>query len=121
MAKKRRFSTFSLSFLDIMSCGFGAVALIFLIIKHDVDNQTESLHPQLQAEVSLLEEEILDGEANLVRAKNTVSDVDQRIAEALFAGLDHHARVVGVKAACLGVDDVVFQHRAPEARAGKGG
>ena len=105
MAKKRRFSTFSLSFLDIMSCGFGAVALIFLIIKHDVDNQTESLHPQLQAEVSLLEEEILDGEANLVRAKNTVSDVDQRIAEA--QGL---ARIINedlntVQAAIKNTDD----------------
>ncbi|BFM08093.1 hypothetical protein [Halioxenophilus aromaticivorans] len=105
MARKRRFSTFSLSFLDIMSCGFGAVALIFLIIKHDVDNQTESLHPELQAEVSLLEEEILDGEANLVRAKNTVSEVDQRIAEA--QGL---ARIINedlntVQAAIKNTDD----------------
>lgn len=82
MAKKRGFNTFSLSFLDIMSCGFGAVALIFLIIKHDVDTKAENLYPDLQAEVSLLEEEIRDGEDNLVRAKNTVSEVDQRLAEA---------------------------------------
>ncbi len=105
MARKRRFSTFSLSFLDIMSCGFGAVALIFLIIKHDVDTRTESLHPELQAEVSLLEEEILDGEANLVRARNTVSEVDQRIAEA--QGL---ARIINedlntVQAAIKNTDD----------------
>ncbi len=80
--RSRRFSTFSLSFLDIMSCGFGAVALIFLIIKHDVDSQTENLYPNLQAEVSLLEEEIKTGEERLVQAKNTLSDVDQRLAEA---------------------------------------
>jgi hypothetical protein len=82
MAKKRRFTTFSLSFLDIMSCGFGAVALIFLIIKHDVDTRTENQHPDLQAEVMLLEEEVLVGEENLVLARNTISDVDQRLAQA---------------------------------------
>ena len=35
--EKRRVSTFSLSFLDIMACGFGAVTLLFLILKHDAD------------------------------------------------------------------------------------
>ena len=32
--KKRRDVAFSLSFLDIMACGFGAVTLLFLIIRH---------------------------------------------------------------------------------------
>lgn len=82
MARKRGFNTFSLSFLDIMSCGFGAVALIFLIIKHDVDTKAEQMNPELQAEVSLLQEEIKIGEENLVAAKNTLSKVDQRLAEA---------------------------------------
>lgn len=81
MARSRRFTTFSLSFLDIMSCGFGAVALIFLIIKHDVDTQTENQSPQQNAEVNLLEEEIREGEENLVRARNTISDIDQRLAQ----------------------------------------
>ncbi|GLS27668.1 vWA domain-containing protein [Marinibactrum halimedae] len=82
MARKRRFSTFSLSFLDIMSCGFGAVALIFLIIKHDVDNRVDEQNLDLQAEVNLLEEEVLDGKEKLVDIKNTVSDIDQRLREA---------------------------------------
>jgi len=30
MIKNRRFSAFSLSFLDIMACGFGAVTLLVL-------------------------------------------------------------------------------------------
>ncbi len=82
MARKRRFTTFSLSFLDIMSCGFGAVALIFLIIKHDVDNQTIVQNEELQAEVNLLHEDIRDGEEGLVRARNTLSALDQRLADA---------------------------------------
>ena len=31
MIKNRRISAFSLSFLDIMACGFGAVTLLFLM------------------------------------------------------------------------------------------
>ena len=82
MKRKRRFSTFSLSFLDIMSCGFGAVALIFLIIKHDVDSQNEIENSDLVAEVNLLDEDIRDGEEGLVRARNTLSALDQRLADA---------------------------------------
>ena len=82
MARKRRFSTFSLSFLDIMSCGFGAVALIFLIIKHDVDNQIESENQHLLAEVNLLAEEVRFGEEQLVRTRNTLSAIDDQLAQA---------------------------------------
>lgn len=82
MARKRAFSTFSLSFLDIMSCGLGAVALIFLIIKHDVDHTSREKNQELLSEVSLLEEDIRDGEEGLVRARNTLSSLDQRLAEA---------------------------------------
>ena len=38
--KKRAFTTFNLSFLDIMSCGFGAVVLVFLIIDHSMEVQS---------------------------------------------------------------------------------
>lgn len=82
MARKRGFSTFSLSFLDIMSCGFGAVALVFLIIKHDVDNNTKAESQDVQAEVNLLEEDVLEGEEGKVRARNTLSALDQRLADA---------------------------------------
>ena len=56
-SRNRSFNPFNLSFLDIMSCGLGAVILIFLILKHgdslesdqeklisfDIDNAKESL------------------------------------------------------------------------------
>jgi len=83
MARKRRFTTFSLSFLDIMSCGFGAAALVFLIIKHEVNTRVEDVNQDLLAEVSLLDEDIREGEVQLVRAKNTVSELDQELATAL--------------------------------------
>lgn len=81
MASKRKFSTFSLSFLDIMSCGFGAVILVFLIIKHDINVQVEVQQTDLQAEVNLLEEEVLQGEEHLVKIKNSLSLVSQELVE----------------------------------------
>ena len=35
MAKKQRNISLSLSFLDIMACGFGAVTLLFLVLRHN--------------------------------------------------------------------------------------
>lgn len=81
MAMKRKFSTFNLSFLDIMSCGFGAIILVFLIIKHDVNTQIETQNLQLVAEVNLLDREVLDGEQQLVEIKNTISLLDLKLVE----------------------------------------
>jgi hypothetical protein len=79
---RRKLSAFSLSFLDIMSCGFGAVVLLFLIIKHNVDANITQPVPtdDIASEIMLLEEEIADGRENLVRIRNTISDVDDQLA-----------------------------------------
>ncbi len=82
MRNKRLLTPFSLSFLDIMSCGFGSVVLLFLIIKHNVD--THTIIPvdtrDQTAEVMLLEEEILEGKQNLAKARNTISEIDEQLA-----------------------------------------
>ena len=78
---KRPFSTFTLAFLDIMSCGLGAVALLFLILKHDIENQPQP-DEIMQAEINMLEEEIIDGTADMVRVRNTINEVDDVLAEA---------------------------------------
>lgn len=84
MARKkiRATSTFSLSFLDIMSCGLGAAVLIFLLLKHVIDSPEPNLDPQNLSEISLLEEEILMGEKNLVRIRNTISDISNETVTA---------------------------------------
>lgn len=88
--RKRGFTTFNLSFLDIMSCGFGAVVLVFLIIDHSIDVQSEERNADLLAEVSLLDEDVREGRAGLVRLRNTIDEVDLRIVEA--QGLDTRIR-----------------------------
>ena len=84
MNKKRRgaFNPMSLAFLDVMSCGFGAVVLIFLILDHQVSVQNEVGDPNLQAEARLLEEEILEGKDNLVRIRNTRDEVSLEVVDA---------------------------------------
>jgi hypothetical protein len=80
--KKREFTTFSMSFLDVMSCGFGAVILVFLVIDHSIKTEADELNRDLLSEVSMLEEDVRDGEAGLVRLRNILSEVDERTVEA---------------------------------------
>jgi len=79
MAKKREFTVFSLSFLDIMSCGFGAVILIFIIIQHSTETTPQANNIVLMAEIKKLEIEILDGTKKLVELKTTAKDTDDEI------------------------------------------
>ena len=82
--KRRSVVTFSLSFLDIMSCGFGAVVLLFLIIKHNAEAKipVTTVTPELSAEVNLLEREVLEGTRGLAETKNTIAEIDQQIVTA---------------------------------------
>jgi hypothetical protein len=79
MARKRREVAFySMSFLDVMSCGFGAVVLLFLIIKHNTEMVRPGTEPS--SEVELIEQEIRQGGEQLVAIRNTISDFDDRLA-----------------------------------------
>lgn len=80
--RKRQATTFNLSFLDIMSCGFGAVILVFLIIDHSIEVQIESVNAEVLSEVDLLEEDIREGETGLVRLRNALDSIDLDIVEA---------------------------------------
>ena len=72
MARRRRSTeVFSMSFLDCMSCGFGAVILFFMIINSHVNATTENDNSELMAETNRLEIEVLEGRKNLALARNT--------------------------------------------------
>ena len=79
MARKRRpTEIFSMSFLDCMSCGFGAVILFFMIINAQVRQTTEQDPTSLMSETKKLEVEILDGRKNLVLARNTIEQLEDQ-------------------------------------------
>lgn len=78
---KRSFDPISLSFLDVISCGFGAVVLVFLILDHS-SSASGNITDPTSAEINLLEEDIRQGEEGLVRIRNTISEVDLQIVQA---------------------------------------
>jgi hypothetical protein len=79
MARKRETNVFSLSFLDIMSCGFGAVILIYIIINHATVTTSQELNAQLMAEVKKFEIEVKEETANLIILRNTAKDQEDEI------------------------------------------
>lgn len=79
MARRRREAQiFSMSFLDCMSCGFGAVILFFMIINAQVRETTEDDPDQLMAETRKLEIEILEGRKDMVLARNTIEELETK-------------------------------------------
>lgn len=79
MAKRREANVFSLSFLDIMSCGFGAVILIFIVINHASETTTQNVSVELMAEIQKIEELIEDEQAHLIMLRNTVEETNDDI------------------------------------------
>ena len=79
MRSKRRLSVFSLSFLDVMSCGFGAVVLIFLIINHETEEKARVLNKDLLAEIRLLDYQVRNGEEDLFELKERLQATRQRL------------------------------------------
>ena len=87
MARRdRRFNVFSLAFLDVMSCGFGAVILIFLIINHATEKEAKIVNKDLLSEIRLLDYQVHNGERDLFELKerleavlNRISDSDQKL------------------------------------------
>ena len=79
MARKRDNNVFSLSFLDVMSCGFGAVILIYIVINHSTEVTSQDLNKELMADVSKMERVVDDGRERMVELRNTLTETDQKI------------------------------------------
>jgi hypothetical protein len=77
---RREFSAFSLSFLDIMSCGFGAVVLLFLIIKHQTEIADAPPEFDLSVEVDTLREQIAAATTTLAELRSSARLQEDRIA-----------------------------------------
>ena len=81
MVKKRRNIAFSLSFLDIMACGFGAVTLLFLILRHNA-TEVELPDPRLASEVDLLQQDIRQAEEEKVELLNSLEAIQLELVKA---------------------------------------
>jgi hypothetical protein len=83
---RRKTEVFSLSFLDVIACGFGAVVLFYTILSAQAGVQRQQRNDDLQAEVDRLEEQALEGYKNLVVLRNSLESTNEAVpAEGLAA------------------------------------
>ena len=69
--RRREIDIFNLSFLDVISCGFGAIVLLLVIVKISEPRVIERLTVDLSGQVKKLEEELL-----VIRGETTVLNRD---------------------------------------------
>ena len=81
--KRRPFSVFTLSFLDVMCCGFGAVVLLFMILKHEAIVREEVAAVDLSVEVDALQAQIAQARDAASNARAQALTIDEQIEQLL--------------------------------------
>jgi len=101
---RRRAEAWSLSFLDVMACGLGAVVLLYTILSAQAGLARIEEHEDLAAEASRLEQQVLEGYKHLAELRNALASTDDEKVRA--EGL---ARQVIEKIAATEVELAKFQ------------
>jgi hypothetical protein len=78
--KRRSINVFSLSFLDIITCGLGAIILLFVLVNAKSAAQRDSITSDFRAEADRMQQEVLDGKKNLIQARNSMEQTDADLA-----------------------------------------
>jgi von Willebrand factor type A domain len=79
---RRKTEVFGLSFLDCICCGFGATILIYMVLNSGAKARADKELGPLKAETDRLEQQVLEGQANLVELRNTFEQIRQQTATA---------------------------------------
>jgi len=79
---KRQLPAFSLSFLDIMFCGFGAVVLLVLMVNSNMVRHREETGRDLSQEVKRLEMEVQSGRQLLAELRNSLEETSSSVVSA---------------------------------------
>jgi VWA domain-containing protein len=82
MKRRRSVEVFSLSFLDCICCGFGAVILFYTIISAQSGIDRNRSTENMRSQVEQLEEQVLEGTRNLVILRNTLEKTKTETASA---------------------------------------
>jgi len=85
--KRKSANVFSLAFLDVMFCGFGAVILFFMIINANTYERREKINYQVTGQVTMLDVEVKESEKLLVELKNSIQTVTDELV--MTQGLAH--------------------------------
>jgi hypothetical protein len=78
MARRRETNVFSLSLLDCITCGFGALILFHMIVAARAGESFTDVTDALRSEVTKREEEVLEGHENLVEVRNSLREIERQ-------------------------------------------
>ncbi len=73
--KRKKLNVFSLSFIDCICCGLGAIILLFVLVNAKGAIRRNAVTSDLRAEVDKLKEQVLAGKKNLVRTRNALLEI----------------------------------------------
>jgi len=79
--KRKNINVFSLSFLDIITCGLGAIILLFVLVNAKSVARRDKVTSDLRGEVNRIANEVLDGKKNLIQLRNIVEQTRQELAD----------------------------------------
>ena len=79
MARRRSVNVFSLSFLDAMTCGLGAVILVYMIINAAVGLHSGKMTEDLRADADTVDREVLDAYKRLVELRTAVEETSDEL------------------------------------------
>src|SRR4249920_126104 len=71
-----------MSFLDVMSCGFGAIVLLYIMMIHVTAPATKKVQQEQLSEIRKLDFEVTTGQANLTQLSQSIDATQRRLAEA---------------------------------------
>jgi len=79
--KKRTVTVFSISFIDCITCGLGAMLLLFVIVNARSQASRNEVTSDLRGEVDRIEQEVLQGKKDLVQARNTLEQTREELVK----------------------------------------
>ena len=74
--KRRAVNVFNLSFLDIITCGLGAVILLFVLANARSAAQRDAITSDFRAEAERVEQAVLEAKKDLVLARNSLEQAE---------------------------------------------
>ena len=79
MKKRRAVNVFNLSFLDIITCGLGAIILLFVLVNAKSAAQRDSITSDFRAEADRVQHEVLEAKKDLVLARNSLEQTENKL------------------------------------------
>ena len=82
MRPRRQINVFSMSFLDVMSCGFGAIVLLYIMMIHVQEPAIKNVNRDQLSEIRKLDFEVDQGQQNLTQLADQLDETKRRLDEA---------------------------------------